>query len=69
MITYNLNRDYYHLHIEMISWVRDNLGPGGWRVPDYKRWGDRWGIQISFGHQTWYFVKEEDASLFALKWL
>ena len=63
----SFNKDKYHLHTEMIEWARENIGPGGWRVPS-KTWGDTWGIVIHFGNQDWYFVDEHDATMFALKW-
>lgn len=61
-------KDKYHLHNEMIQWARDNIGKGGFRKPSKELWGDTWGIVINFGNQDWYFIDENDAIMFALRW-
>lgn len=62
------SKAHYHLHNDMIRWARENIGPGGWRVPSKELWGDTWGIVINFGNQDWYFIRDEDATVFALRW-
>lgn len=61
MIEFKLDRDeYYHKHIEIARWCAEQFG--------YMRL-DRWYQRFAFGTQFIQFVREEDASLFALYWL
>lgn len=60
-------KDKYHMHQEMYQWCQDHLGEGGWGVP-YRNGTGRWGLDITFGNSCFYFLYDEDATLFALKW-
>lgn len=60
-------KDCYHLHLEMINWAKDHLGPGGWTNEKLND-GKSWGVSIAFGNQTWYFKEESDATAFKLVW-
>ena len=69
MISVAFDRDKYSIHQKMIDWTRDNISKNyGWRYPDKERWGDDWGVDTTFGYTTFYFLKEEHASFFILKW-
>jgi hypothetical protein len=69
MTTLQLDRSYYPIQSEMARWCYDNIGMGGWRLPDRERWGDKWGIESIFGQTTFHFLDEKDATLFALRWI
>jgi hypothetical protein len=61
-------KDQYHLLNEMQNWCRDNLGVGGYIVcPDPGR--DTWHIETVFGNSRFCFLRDQDATLFSLRWL
>lgn len=70
MITVKFGKDRYHLQETMIKWCREHISANyGWREPNRERWGDDWGIACAFGTTFFYFVDEEDAMFFKLRWL
>jgi hypothetical protein len=64
MIQYSLDRDrYYHRQDELLDWCAEHFGEQG-IGPDLV-----WGRKFAFGTQFYYFKREEDAIMFALRWL
>ena len=64
MIEFKLDRDtHYHKHIEIGLWCDKHIGAMG-TESDL-----RWYRKFAFGTQFYCFEREEDAALFALKWL
>ena len=62
MIEFKLDRDkYYHLYIEISNWCNEQFGD--------LFTNDRWQQRFAFGTQFMQFEREEDAALFALRWL
>lgn len=65
-------RDKYHLHQDMIVWLRANIGPGGWHCgaelsgSDADRW--LWFISITFGNSEFEFKNAADAATFKEYW-
>ena len=60
-----ISKRQYHLIGDMMYWLRENVGDGGWApVLDA-----RWHIESAFGNSTFIFKDGKDATLFALKWL
>ena len=67
--TISFGRDRYHLQDEMVAWCRENIGVGAWwnSLPALPV-GQDWSIQYIFGRTTFWFKRESDATLFALRW-
>lgn len=67
--TVSLGRDRYHLQDDMVAWCRENVGLGSWwnSLPALPAEQD-WSIQCIFGRTTFWFKRESDATLFALRW-
>lgn len=64
-----LNRDYYHLHLEIWNWCKQQYGPA-WTVDKTGKFSQNsWSMSEVFGHQQYSFDNDEDATLFALKWV
>jgi hypothetical protein len=55
----------YHQNEDMAQWCNDNIGKGGW----IREYDDHWNVHCTFGTTTYCFYKEEDATLFALRWM
>ncbi len=71
MIEIKFNRDRYHEHLKMIDWCRENIDGDNWgweeNVLELDKY--RWYVSITFGITQFCFSKEEDAALFALRWV
>jgi len=65
-----LNRDYYHLHMEIWNWCKSQFGPA-WILNEAANCFEHgaWQMSEAFGHQHYTFDREEDAVLFTLKWV
>lgn len=65
-------KDRYSQHLEMESWCRDNIGPGGWTYDSPKSWkgmGDKiWIMHSMFGNTTFAFKDPRHYTLFVLRW-
>ena len=61
----DLDKTRYHEREDMIQWCRDNIGRGGYIPHDY----NVWEIDTIFGNSTFRFRNQQDAVLFALRWL
>lgn len=60
MTEFKLERDeYYHKHRDIAQWCFEQFG----------YMDDRWYQRFAFGTQFMQFEREEDAALFALRWL
>ena len=60
-----IDKRKYHLIGEMIAWLKENVGPGGWSpVLD-----ETWRIESAFGNTKFIFADPQHATLFTLKWL
>ena len=64
MIEIYFGKDRYHEIQEMISWLFCNVGHGGY-LDDPK---GLWKIEQAFGSSFFRFKREQDATIFALKW-
>ena len=66
--TVSLGRERYHLQDEMVAWCREHVGLGSWwnSLPALPA-GQDWSIQYIFGRTTFWFKRESDATLFALR--
>jgi hypothetical protein len=64
-IDVRLDRNYYHLHVEIGRWCEDYFGP----VDFYSVRNPRWQRNIIFGYQDYTFEQDEDATFFILKWI
>jgi hypothetical protein len=54
-----LDRDYYHLHPELLEWCREQYGFNT----------GRWTWSSVFGHIFFTFYDEKDRNWFMLKWV
>lgn len=65
-------KDRYHLHLEMVEWCKDNIGPGQWTYSGLNTWkgmGDSiWIVYSMFGNTTFCFREEKHLALFILRW-
>lgn len=65
-------KDRYHQQREMEVWCLECIGNGGWSYSTPKTWdgmaGNLWVMHSMFGHTTFAFKNEADASMFILKW-
>jgi len=64
MTEVEFSKQQYHLIEEMNSWLRANVGDGGWRP----MLDARWHIESAFGNSKYVFKDPRDAMLFALRW-
>jgi len=66
-------KERYHENEAMRDWCHTYIGKGGWKTNalfDAKQgifWA--WHCDSMFGNTTFYFSKNCDASLFALRWM
>lgn len=56
-----LDRDYYHIHNEIIEWCKEQYGYGS-------GYSNRWHWSELFGHTFITFYTEKDRNWFLLKW-
>lgn len=63
MIEVQLNRDYYIKHTVIYNWCTEMFGPS-YRPGELYRWS----MSEAFGNQFYQFERDEDATLFTLKW-
>ena len=65
-------KDRYHLHLEMIQWCKNHIGPGEWTFDSPKTWegmGEKvWVVHSMFGNTTYCFKEEKHLSWFILRW-
>jgi hypothetical protein len=65
-------RHRYHQNYEMEMWCRKNIGPGDWTYQSPATWtsmGDKvWVMHSMFGHTTFAFKEDKDATFFSLRW-
>jgi hypothetical protein len=64
MFECTFDKGQYHLVNEMVRWCKDNIGDGGWLA----RNGDLWSCEGVFGRTTFKFMREDDYTLFLLRW-
>ncbi len=68
-----LDRQYYTLQDDMISWCQTNIGPGGWKnspvllFPNQDKWV--WTVDSVFGYTTFTFTTAAAARRFTQEWL
>lgn len=64
MIELILDRDqFYHRQDELQDWCTEHFGEQSTGTDL------RWYRKFAFGTQFYYFKREQDASMFALRWL
>jgi len=69
MIKVTLNRGYYPKQLEIWNWCEQQYGPA-WTKNEVGNFEcGVWQMSEVFGHQQYTFSNEEDATLFALKWV
>lgn len=66
MTEIRLDRNYYHLHIQIGQWCEEQFGPVDFFTPGNNQ---RWWRNMAFGYQEYHFAKEADASFFTLYWV
>ena len=59
-----LDRSYWHKLPAMIEWCTDNFGEG-----THNFLGDTWSLETAFGNSYFGFKREQDATLFSMRWL
>lgn len=70
-----LGREHYHLQRDMEQWCEQNIGKNksnkNWVFNEPKSWEDLgdWCMSSMFGNTFFYFKRDEDAMMFALKWM
>ena len=59
----HFDKDRYHHVREMVEWCFEHVGEG------YHKDSDPWRLITAFGKSSWLFKNQNDATMFALRWV
>ena len=69
LIEFHFGKSRYHDQAEIRQWIEDSFGPGKYGAEAASEGISTWSWETQFGNTYYYFVNEEDATMFALRWL